>query len=76
MYVSDCEADDVIAYLAKYKFSEDDVTIVSSDKDFFQLLSNNVKMWNLNLKKLIDQNYVYEKYGIHDFYEFEGNIEL
>ena len=33
------EADDVIGYLAKYKLRDEECVIVSSDKDFYQLLS-------------------------------------
>ena len=40
VYVSDCEADDVIGYLAKYKLKDEECVIVSSDKDFYQLLSS------------------------------------
>ena len=38
IYVPDCEADDVIGYLSKYKFSDQKKLIISSDKDFYQLL--------------------------------------
>ena len=38
VYVTDCEADDVIAYLCRYKFKDDDKTILSTDRDFYQLM--------------------------------------
>ena len=38
LYISDCEADDVIAYMALYALKEEKVVIVSSDKDYYQLI--------------------------------------
>jgi len=63
MYVSDCEADDVIGYLAKY-FLEDDIIIASSDKDFYQLLSPRVKMYSPTKKKFITHEDVLEEHNI------------
>ena len=34
LYISDCEADDVIGYIVKHKLGGDRCVIVSSDKDF------------------------------------------
>jgi DNA polymerase-1 len=64
MYVSDCEADDVIGYIARYCFKEKDIVIVSSDHDYYQLISKRVNVWSPNQKKLIDENSIVEKYGI------------
>ena len=64
IYVQDCEADDIIGYLVKYKFTNDNVVIVSSDKDYYQLLSENVKVWSPGQKKIVDSNDVIEKFGI------------
>jgi DNA polymerase-1 len=48
---SDYEADDLIFLLTK-KFKKDHhVTIVSTDKDFNQLISNNVSIWNPKVNK-------------------------
>ena len=40
------EGDDFLAYLVLKKFNNDKVTIVSSDKDFNQLISSSVKIFN------------------------------
>lgn len=40
------EGDDFLAYLVLNKFNKDKVTIVSSDKDFNQLISKSVKIFN------------------------------
>lgn len=64
LYVADCEADDVIGYLAK-NFLEGDVLIASSDKDFYQLLSDKVTMYSPTRKKIIKVEDVLEEHQIH-----------
>ena len=61
IYVSDCEADDVISYLTKTKNVDHEKIIVTSDKDYYQLLDENTKIWSPNKKILIDKKYVLEK---------------
>ena len=51
---SDYECDDVINHIATKVHKEDDVTIVSSDTDFIQAISDNVKLYNPVRKKFID----------------------
>lgn len=65
IYVEDCEADDVIAYLTSTKSSKDKKIIVTSDKDYYQLINNDTKIWSPNKKILIDEQYVLDKWGIH-----------
>lgn len=65
VYVPDCEADDVIGYMARYCFKENPITIVSSDHDYYQLVNDRVNVWSPNQKKIIDENSIIEKYGIH-----------
>jgi 5'-3' exonuclease len=43
--IDKCEADDIIAVLAE-KFGDSDVWVVSSDKDFVQLQTENVKIFD------------------------------
>ena len=64
VYVSDCEADDIIAYLAKYKFSEKRCVIVSSDKDYYQLLSNRIIQWSPGQKDFVTMKDVSKKFGM------------
>ena len=64
VYVSDCEADDVIAYLAKYKFKEQKCVIVSSDKDYYQLLSSRIIQWSPGQKDFITIKDVAAKFGM------------
>jgi 5'-3' exonuclease len=64
MYVPDCEADDVIGYISKYTFKNNKKLIISSDKDFYQLLDNNTIIYSPTWKKLITKIEVTEKFGI------------
>ena len=63
VYVKDCEADDVIAYLTR-KFSDDKIIIASSDKDFYQLLNERVSIYSLHKKRIITPLNVYEEFHI------------
>lgn len=64
IYVGDCEADDVIGYLVKYKFKDENIVIASSDRDYYQLLNDRVKIWSLGRKILIDEEYVKKEFNI------------
>lgn len=67
VYVPDTECDDVIGYLVKRKFQTNDQTkiIVSSDKDFYQLLEDkNVRIFDPGRKILIDSKYVLDNFAI------------
>jgi len=66
MYVDDCEADDVIGWLARHKYAKEEreVIIVSSDKDMFQLLRPGVKQYTPTSKKLLTHEDIVEKFGI------------
>ncbi len=60
------EADDAIGYCVKYKdyFNLGDIFILSSDKDFFQLLAPDVKIYSPSQKNIIDEEYVRGKFGV------------
>lgn len=64
VYVNDCEADDVIAYLVKTKQKNTKNIIVTSDKDYYQLLDENTQIWSPNKKQLIDEKYVLDKWNV------------
>jgi len=65
IYVPDCEADDVIAYICKYEHPESLHVILSSDKDFYQLISEKIVVYSPTSKKIIQVNDVVERFGIH-----------
>ena len=64
IYIDDCEADDIIAYLTKTKNVDHEKIIVTSDKDYYQLLDENTKIWSPNKKQLIDEKYVLDKWEV------------
>jgi len=64
IYVSDCEADDVIGYLSNYTYRKDKIIIVSSDKDYYQLVTDRVRIWSPGQKKFVTPAIVLEKFGI------------
>jgi 5'-3' exonuclease len=60
------EADDVIAHLSQLvTIAEGESIIYSTDKDFFQLASDNIKVYNPVKKKTFSQDVILEDYGIH-----------
>jgi DNA polymerase-1 len=60
------EADDIIAYVAKHKSLEDhDKIILSSDKDFFQLLDDKTVLYRPIQKEVLNKNNIVEKFEIH-----------
>lgn len=63
IYVKDTEADDVIGYICKYKFSNENIIVVSSDRDLYQLINERVVQWSLNQKRIIDSAEVIKKFG-------------
>ena len=64
IYVADCEADDVIGYLCKYELSDWKKVIVSSDKDFYQLLDDKTLIFSPTWKKFVSFKQVVDKFGI------------
>lgn len=62
------EADDVMGYLAqKYEYMSEtkQVTIMSADQDFLQLVSNKVNVYSPTKKKIYNVNNFKEEYGLH-----------
>jgi len=59
------EADDSIAYCATEYFKESMVYIMSSDKDFLQLVTDRVKVWSPTKKTMYGPAEVLRDYGIH-----------
>jgi 5'-3' exonuclease len=64
--LDESEADDVIAYITnEYLHNKDSHTyIMSSDKDFLQLVKPNVHVWSPTKKKLYYEDDVYSEYGV------------
>ena len=65
-YVPLVEADDVIAYINGLDFYSDwNKVIVSSDKDFIQVLGANTILYRPTQSEVLNTYRVVEKYGIH-----------
>ena len=59
------EADDIIATFAKRYAEEENVVIVTCDKDMFQLIDDNISVYNIIKKTFIHEKQVIEKFGVH-----------
>jgi 5'-3' exonuclease len=60
------EADDTIAYIAQmYENISKKVTIVSTDRDFYQLISPKLQVWSPIKKKMYDEAALIEEFGVH-----------
>ena len=67
--VDGIEADDTMAYISQQVLTESDIFLMSTDKDFLQLVDDRVKVWSPTKKKLYNKEKVFEEYGIpsHNF---------
>ena len=64
LYVRDCEADDVIAWLCRSKFLKHEKVIASSDKDMFQLLDEKTRQYSLHMKRMVTHDDIFEQHRI------------
>jgi DNA polymerase I len=59
------EADDVMAYVTTHLLKEDEQAVVmSTDKDFLQLVDDKTIVWSPTKKKIYNKKVVKEEYGI------------
>ena len=60
------EADDVIGHITTQLLSEDEeCVIISTDKDFLQLVNDKVTVYSPTKKKKYDRKAVFEEYGLY-----------
>src|SRR5581483_7848319 len=64
LYVSDCEGDDLVAYLCRGPMRAEDKIIVSSDKDLYQLLDDQTKVYSLHKKTFVTKETVMEEFRV------------
>jgi DNA polymerase-1 len=65
-HIENVEADDVIAYLASYVETKGGKSIImSTDKDFLQLINESTSVWNPAKKKMYREENTVEDYGFH-----------
>ena len=62
-YIDYIEADDIMAYAARHIFKKE-VLIVSSDKDFLQLVDDRISVYLPTKKKMMYKDDVKELYGV------------
>ena len=69
MMIENIEADDTMAYLAKNVLKSSDVILMSTDKDFIQLVNDRISVWSPTKKKLYTPEVVLDEYDIpaHNF---------
>lgn len=64
--IDNIEADDAIAYIAKLQAERDGhAVIMSTDRDFLQLVTKKITVYNPVKKKIYDESTVVEEYQIH-----------
>lgn len=64
LYASDCEGDDLVAYLCRGPMRNNEKVIVSSDKDLYQLLDDKTKIYGLHKKTFITQEDVMKEFRV------------
>ena len=63
--VDGIEADDTMAYISQQLLPKSDIMIMSTDKDFIQLVDDRVKVWSPTKKKLYNKKAVFDEFGVH-----------
>ena len=67
IFINGVEADDLIGSLAKKFENNLDIVIVSGDKDFIQLVSKNICLFDPKNRTFVREDHVYAKYEIMPF---------
>ena len=67
--IENIEADDTMAYVTKQILKTSQIVLMSTDKDFLQLVNSRVSVWSPTKKKMYDPPKVLEDYGMpsHNF---------
>ena len=60
--IDNIEADDTIAYISTTVLPKSDIIIMSTDKDFIQLVDNRISVWSPTKKKFYDTKEVLEDF--------------
>jgi DNA polymerase-1 len=59
-----CEADDIIGYLCRHVFCDTDKVVVSSDKDFLQLIDDHTLIYSSSKKLYFSAELLMKSYGV------------
>ena len=61
------EADDIVgSFVFSQKNNFDEIILISSDRDYYQLLEDKVKIYNTNKKIFITKDFLKSEYGLSD----------
>jgi len=74
--IDNIEADDSIAYISQQIYTEAQCFIMSTDKDFLQLVDKRVAVWSPTKKKYYFDSTIKEEFGVeaHNFLEYRTFI--
>ena len=74
MAMDKVEADDVIAYISQQIYDDSEIHIMSTDKDFLQLVDDRVHVWNPTKRMSYNPTRVMEEYNMpsHNFTIFRA----
>lgn len=61
--VENTEADDAISFMCKHLFNKDEKIVVSSDKDFYQIINDKTFLYSLKKKKLYTKHDLMNEYS-------------
>lgn len=64
--IDNIEADDTISYITT-TLLKNECVIMSTDKDFYQLITDKIHIWSPTMKKLYTPEALYEEYGIYPY---------
>ena len=63
--IDNIEADDTIAYITEQVLPKNKIVIMSTDKDFLQLVDERVSVWSPTKKKIYTPKGVYDDFGVN-----------
>ena len=63
--IDNIEADDTIGYICRQVLTKSQITIMSTDKDFLQLVDERVSVWSPTKKKIYTPKEVYDDFGVN-----------
>jgi DNA polymerase-1 len=64
------EADDCIGWLARKLSKRNKIYVISNDKDFFQILRKNVKIYRPIKKEIITEGIIRERYSLENSFDY------
>ena len=63
--IDNLEADDIMSYIPNSVLNKSNFTIMSSDKDFYQLVDERVKLYSPTKKVLYDRDLIRKEFGVY-----------